>query len=599
MSFSNIAIAQREKEIKALKSFLVFSTISSLVLHIAVLASGLGNLLARVPELEEEPIELTLVEPEVKETPLTEEKPKEEKLALGNNAGEVLTSSGGNAGGGSIGREVPQTKVIQAPPQAPIRISPVEKSVEKPIVTPVQKFVNNFKPQPVKEDPIVSKEPQPKVESQKPTNTQRKENTPIQDTQPPSLVTKNTTQIQPSTTTQASSENLRNLLGQIRDNRTTEPVTESIGSGASESNKPGGGSNSPVAFGNGNGLGTGTGNSTGNGRGTFGNGDGNALGTGTGNGRGTSERRKREIATAPIQPKLPTEVEKPESSGNPNGSLDGRAACRDCKVKYSESARRRRSEGRVEVAVDTDKDGNVTKVRVVNSSGDRDLDAEHVRQAEGWKLKPSEVGREGVKIATEYSIEGSRRNRQVRERQQQRQEQERQRVATSSSDNNSSEATPRRQRRLEASTNNTDVTTTSRRKRNLEASQETASSNSQESRGSRLNRRLGRQNQENTVTSENTTPRRVRRSQENSFSDRLRRRNTENNSGEEAPRRRREVTADVRTSGTQATPTRRRKRNINQSNQSPDNGSRLRNALRRSREVAPPIVPSSEGKNSE
>jgi hypothetical protein len=37
--------------------------------------------------LEEEPIELTLVEPEVKETPLTEEKPKEEKLALGNNAG--------------------------------------------------------------------------------------------------------------------------------------------------------------------------------------------------------------------------------------------------------------------------------------------------------------------------------------------------------------------------------------------------------------------------------------------------------------------------------------------------------------------------------
>jgi TonB family protein len=593
MSFSNIAIAQREKEVKALKSFLVFSTIASLVLHVAVLASGLGNLLARVPELEEEPIELTLVEPEVKEIPLTEEKPKEEKLALGNNAGEVITSSGGNAVGGSIVREVPQTNVIQAPSQAPIRVAPVEKSVEKSVVTPVQKFVDNFKPQPAKEDPVVSKEPQPKVESQKPTNTQPKENTPTQKSQPLSSVTGNTIPIQPSTTTQESSENLRNLLGKIRDNRTSEPATGNIGNGAPESNKPAGGGNSSVAFGNGNGLGTATGagnNRNGNGTGTGNNEDanGNGVGTGNGNRTGTSERRKREIATAPTQPNLPTKIEEPERSGNPNGSLDGRAACRDCKVKYSDSARRRRSEGRVEVAVNTDKNGNVTNVRVVNSSGDRDLDEEHIRQARGWKLKPSEVGRQDVKIATEYSIEGSRRNRQVRERQQQREQQERQRVATSSSDNNSSETTPRRQRPLEASTNNTDVTTTSRRRRNVEASQEAASSNSQR-----------RQNQENTVTSENTTPRRVRRSQENSFSDRLRRRNTENSSGEEAPRRRREVTADVRTSGTQATPTRRQKRNINQSNQSSDSGSRLRNVLRRSREVAPAIVPSSEGKNSE
>jgi TonB family protein len=586
MSFSSIAIAQREKETKSLKSFLAFSTIASLLLHASLLAVGVGSFLAKAPRLEEEPIELTLVEPEVKETPLIEEKPKEEKLALGNNVGEVLTSSGGNAGssggnagGGSIARAVPQTNVIQAPPQAPIPVAPVEKSVEKsvekPVVTPVQKFVDNFKPQPVKEDPVVSKEPQPKVESQKPTNTQPKENTPIE----------------PSTTTQASSENLRNLLGSIRDAR-----TGNTGSGFSDSNQPTGGVNSAGAFGNGTGTGNGTGNGTGTGTG---NGTGNGTGVGFGTGNGTSTGGKRDIATAPTQPSLVTEVEKPRRSGNPKGSSDGRAACSNCKVKYSESARRRGSEGRVEVAVDTDKDGNVTNVRVVNSSGDRDLDAEHVRQAEGWKLKPSEVGRQGVKIATEYSIEGSRRNRQVRERQQQREQQERQRVATSSSDNNSSEATPRRQRRLEASTNNTDIPTTSRRQRNVEASQEAASSNSQESRGSRLNRRLRRQNQENTETSENTTPRRIRRSQENSISDRGTRRNTENNSGDSSPRRKREVTADVRTSGIQATPTRRRKRNINQSNQSPDNGSRLRNALRRSREVAPAAVPSAEGNNSD
>lgn len=74
MSFSSIAIEQREKEIKALKTFLVYSFCGSLVLHIAVLASGIGNLLTRVPELENEPIEMTFVEPEVEETPIKEEK---------------------------------------------------------------------------------------------------------------------------------------------------------------------------------------------------------------------------------------------------------------------------------------------------------------------------------------------------------------------------------------------------------------------------------------------------------------------------------------------------------------------------------------------
>ncbi|BAZ37892.1 hypothetical protein NIES4101_38180 [Calothrix sp. NIES-4101] len=569
MSFSNIAIEQREKEVKALKSFLAFSTIASLVLHLAVLASGIGNLLVRNPELEEEAIELTLVEPEVKETPAIEEL-KEEKLALGNNTGKVLTSSGGNAGEGAVTREVSPNTAISVPPPVPVRVAPIEKpiekSVEKPIVTPVQKLVDNFKPQPLKEDPVVSKEPQPKVEPQKSTNNTPKENT--------APVTTNTAPTQSSTSTQESSENLRDVLGRIRGSRNSEANTGNSGNGSTNSNQTAGGGNSSLAFGNGTGTGSVTGTGIGNGNGT---------GTGTGNSTGTSERRKREIATAPTQPNLPSTNEKPEPSGNPNGSLDGRAACRNCKVKYSESARRRGSEGRVEVAVDTDKDGNVTNVRVVNSSGDRDLDAEHIRQAREWKLKPSDSGRQGVKIATEYSIEGSRRNRQVRERQKQREEQQRQRqVAASSSNDNSSEATPRRQRRLEATINKTDVTTTSRRRRNVEASSETASSNYAESR-SRLN---------------NTS--RVRRSQENSFSDRLRRsRTTGNNSGGEAPRRKREVTADVRTSGTQATPTRRRRRNLNQSSPSPNNGSRLRDALRRSREVVPATVPASEGNNSQ
>ncbi len=92
MNFSSIAIEQREKEVKALKTFLVFSTIASLVLHVAVLASGMGSLLARAPSLDEEkPIELTFVEPEAKDTPITEEKkPLREDNKLG--VGEILTS---------------------------------------------------------------------------------------------------------------------------------------------------------------------------------------------------------------------------------------------------------------------------------------------------------------------------------------------------------------------------------------------------------------------------------------------------------------------------------------------------------------------------
>jgi hypothetical protein len=151
MSFSSIAIEQRDKEIKALKTFLVYSTVGSLVLHIAVLASGIGNLLARAPELENEPIEMTFVEPEVKETPIKEEKkPSPEDNKLG--AGKILTSSAANSGGGSVAASSstqlsPQIQaqtpvIVQPAPQAPV---PVSKLIEKPIVpqpfTPVQKQV--------------------------------------------------------------------------------------------------------------------------------------------------------------------------------------------------------------------------------------------------------------------------------------------------------------------------------------------------------------------------------------------------------------------------------------------------------------------------
>ncbi|GJD21822.1 hypothetical protein RIVM261_067780 [Rivularia sp. IAM M-261] len=62
-------------------------------------------------------------------------------------------------------------------------------------------------------------------------------------------------------------------------------------------------------------------------------------------------------------------------------------------TKLPENQRRT---GRVEVAVDTDYEGKVTNVRLVRSSGDRQLDEEYIRQARNWKIKPAAGTREPV-----------------------------------------------------------------------------------------------------------------------------------------------------------------------------------------------------------
>ncbi|MBW4573328.1 MAG: TonB family protein [Tolypothrix carrinoi HA7290-LM1] len=590
MSFSSIAIEQREKEFKALKTFLVYSTVGSLVLHIAVLASGIGNFLARAPELDEKPIELTFVEPEVEETLIKEEKkPSPEDNKLG--GGKILTSSGGggsaggSAGGGSSTQSSPQIQaqtpvIVQALPQAPV---PVPKPIEKPIVpqtfTAVQKQVETKQRdvtplQPQKEDPVVSKEPQ------KPVNNIPKETTsvqkPLERTQPQesqssTQVATNNTPLQSSTSTQESSQNLTNTLGNIRDLRATQPA---FGNGSSNSTSSTGNSTIASGFGTGNGTGSGTGTGTGNGYGTgtgsgTGTGNGNGYGTGTGSGTGTGNGNGTgsgtgKIAAAPTKPKIP------------NGrSGDGRAACIRCEnPKYPESARRRKVEGRVEVAVDTDKDGNVTNVRLTRSSGDRELDEETQRKAREWKLKPAEQGRQGVKIATEFSMKGSRRNREVQQKQQQQAERERQRQpAVSSNNNNSGDETP------------------GRRRRNLEPSGESASSN-QESRSRSLNQGLPQPREVSPPKNESETPTQVRNSEESSINNRLGG-GVENNSGSAPiPPTPREVTGDVRTSGEQQAPTKRKKRELNQSNQSSDSASELRGVLRRSRESVP-AAPSS------
>ncbi|MEA5623281.1 TonB family protein [Nostoc sp. UHCC 0251] len=356
MSFSGTTVEQRSKEVEALKSFLTYSLIGSLALHIGVLSSGIGNYLTRMPKEEDDAIEFAIVDSPTAEP----EKPLEKIPEVPKKLPEVV-----------------QKQSIETPPVQ----KPVQEFIERPKIQPVEQPKQTTQIQPVQQPTQTTQNPQP-------TNTQ----------------------IAP---------------------KPEAPVTTVAPQG-------GGGGSSPILTDNGTSS-SGVALSTGSGSG-IGSGSGSGLGSGIGSGSGSgigNERVKRPpVATAPTTPTPP----KINSSGNANG----RAACRECNAKYPEAARRRGVEGRVEVAVDSDAQGNVTNVRLTRSSGNRELDEAQLRQAREWKLKPTEGGRQGVAIATEFAIKGSRRSRQVQERKAQREAQERTRQATTA---NSTQETPRRRRR--------------------------------------------------------------------------------------------------------------------------------------------------------
>ncbi|MFW9263063.1 TonB family protein [Nostoc sp. CALU 546] len=379
MSFSGITVEQRSKEVEALKSFLTYSLIGSLALHIGVLSSGISNYLTRVPTGEEEPIEFAIVDSPTAEP----EKPIAE-----------------------IPEEIKkEPEIIQ---KQPIETPPVEKIQQQEQITAIAQ-----KPQPTNTPPkAIATKPEVPVKS-----------API----PRSALSED------SKPTSAGGGGSGVGLGS----------GSGIAVGTSTGTGPGGGTGTGTGGGIGSGTGTGTGSGIGSGTGSgIGSGTGSGIGSGSGNGTGNEPVNRLPVATAPIAPTPP----KVNTSGNGNGN--GRAACRECNAKYPEAARRRGVEGRVEVAVDTDAQGNVTNVRIARSSGNRDLDEETARQARNWKLKPAEGGRQGVSIATEFAIKGSRRSRQVQERQSQREAQRQAEERTQQTRAaNSTEENPRRRRR--------------------------------------------------------------------------------------------------------------------------------------------------------
>jgi TonB family protein len=484
MSFSNIAVEQRSKEAQALRLFLGCSLVGSLALHVGLLASGIGNFLARAPVEEEDPIEIQIVDaPE----------PEPEKIVVEENIQERSPRQPVINSVTPIRNEVafvPQPQPQLKPPVIPQKPVPVQKVVEKP--QPIQ---------------------------QQPNQTIEK----------PVVATKPVTSSQPETRNQSNAA-------------TTSPATTQTSTNTSNSGSPSGGGSTGILTGTASGTGIGISSGTGTGTGI---GNGNGSGTGSGSGSGNS------VAVAP----QPRKIEAPARS---NGN--GRAACRQCDSKYPEQARRRGIEGKVEVAVDTDANGNVTSVRLTRSSGNRELDEAHLRQAREWKLKPSESGRQGVPISTNYAIRGSRKYREAQERKRQRQarEAERQRQATSTANQSSTDESPRRRRRLTSGTI-VDVPPEVRQRR-VPAS---------------------------ASTSENSTPRRRLRPAVNNNVPQARRSEAATSSGENnAPK------------------TQRRRRRPDSATTS-DSANKLRNVLRRSRRQqtestpAAPAAPASEPKKSE
>ncbi|MBD2253076.1 energy transducer TonB [Nostoc parmelioides] len=456
MTFSGYNVEQRSKEVKALQSFLTYSFIGSMALHIGLLASGLGNFLTRIPQVEEEPIEIEIVDPITEE----KEKPPEETP-------EVKKPEPLPVNRSEPQRSVASSEVAITPKPQTTVITPV-RSQPTVVQKPIEKTVATEKPQPAAQPQVIT------ANSNSPATS---------------------TVVTTSQPTGENNSRLREILGGIRDSRGTQANTSNTGETTGSTSRQVG---SPVS-------------------------------------NSTPAVTSPAIATAPTPRKIPTEPRESNRPGN------GRAACRECNARYPEAARRRGIEGKVEVAVDTDAQGNVTNVRVARSSGNRELDEETLRQARNWKLKPAEGGRQGVAIATEFALQGSRRHRQLQEQKKRREAEARQRQTTAA---------------------NTDSTEGTRRRRRLVTSTE-ANTPAQTSRETRV-RRI----RESTSERSNTPTSATRTGTARESLRRIRRERTTNNSAQAAPqtptrRRRRENAPSASQSKLRAT-----LRNLRQSTQS-------------------------------
>lgn len=384
MGFYATVNEQRDRELKALKLFLAWGLVASLGIHVGLIASGIFNLFAKPSVPDDKEVEITFIDIPLEEKQIKPTPQKIKKI------------------------EIPK----EEPPQEPLKIpEPLETIVPKPIV-------------PLESTPIPKENITPVVKADPPKPQQTLPVEPEKVVTPPK---------QPEIK-QPEIKQPENLTNPVPDNNVaTSQLGEKIidtpnANGDFKINQqPFNSSQAPTS------------NQQANNRLR------NALKK---DGNPTRNRTlitppqptspPQKVATAPTTPNI--------DPGIGDDNIVGRAACSNCSVSYPSWARRQGVEGRVEVLVDTDPQGRVISVSLLQSSGNSKLDEYHLKRAKRWKLKPSPNGRKGVKIGTEYAMEGSQRYRAVQERG--RQETTPAPSQTNVTSSSSSENKPRRRRKI-------------------------------------------------------------------------------------------------------------------------------------------------------
>jgi TonB family protein len=470
MSFACTALRHRERESKALRIFLACSLAGSLIFHLALLASGIGKyLLNRVPEVDSEPVEITLLDtpieeiepkeqvkpkpepklekPQPKPEPKLEPKPQIKQPDLDTTPSDQIS---GGSPFSSLSQPIPnQSRVTQA---SPVVKQPIPKpEIKQPEFKPFKQFEEPLSPVlpsaptvAVREKPVIPEQkPEPKPEPKPIAKNDIPE--PIPQPEPEIRTAREfSTPVTPPVEQPAPKpdEDLKKLLAQERDSirRAREfstPVTPPIEPPAT---KPDEGLKRSLVQQKRDSIRTARNFSTpvnppieppatnqqnsGELRDTLSgikeSRDTNISSNNTapspdtsniGESNDNAPRRRREIiggnnvAAAPNTTDTGTGNGLGSGTGDSVGDGDGRAACRRCDRSYPSWARNKGIEGNITVSVDADAQGNVTNVNLVSGSGNSRLDDYHVEMARKWKLKPSSNGRTGVTIITRYELQ--------------------------------------------------------------------------------------------------------------------------------------------------------------------------------------------------
>ncbi len=363
MSLSLTSLQQREAETKALKKFLAFSLVGSLVLHgAAIIALSLNNFLSsRVLPEEEELIELTVDEPDQK----------------------ADGTEGGGGGGGS-----PQFSLLNPTPSEP-------DAVDTTTFTPqtVVQAIPSPEPIPVPEEPEIVETPKP-TPSSTPTPVATPKPTPASTPLPspsPKPLSQASPLPSPKTPTSKAS------ASKSKADEKLEKVAKDGGKESKSDNKPG------TNFGSGSGTGKGIGSDSGSGIGSgSGNGIGSSKGTGTGKERGDSKPTDQSVA---IQSPPPKAMEQPERSGKKKPKC-----VKNCGLDKYLGA-----EGSARFDFEVDAKGKVTNVRLKQSSGNAEVDRKAEEAVRRRKYEASDSGF-NAKIRVTSEQEGSNFQRQQAER---------------------------------------------------------------------------------------------------------------------------------------------------------------------------------------